>query len=172
MGARAQLVDEVLAAATQEATAEVVERWLRDPRLAEALGARDTSELLHRSADRTIVKVVMLPRYTFFPHDHRMWAVVSTVTGREENVFFERAREGGLHRIGDRAFAEGDVGMLGDDVIHTVHNPVRACTVGLHVYGGDLLAPGASEWDPDTFEESPYDFERENARKAAWADRL
>jgi len=171
MTARARLVEEVQEAGTQDATAEVVGRWLRDSRLTEALGDADAGELLYRSDDLTIVKVVVLPRYSFYPHDHRMWAVVATVRGREENVFFERA-DAGLERVGGRVFGEGDIGLLADDVIHTVTNPLPAFTVGLHVYGGDLLAAGASEWDPRTHDERPYDFEAEAARKAAWAAEL
>ncbi|HVF76371.1 MAG TPA: hypothetical protein VM938_15150 [Acidimicrobiales bacterium] len=167
MTARARLVDEVRAAGTQDAVAEVVERWLRDPQLSEALGAFDASEPLHRDDDLTIVKVVVLPHYAFYPHEHRMWAVVATVRGQEENVFYERA-DGGLERVGGRVFSEGDVGVLAEDVIHTVTNPLPVYTVGLHVYGGDLLAAGASEWDPQTYAERPYTFEAEDARKAAW----
>lgn len=171
MSARARLVEEVRAARSQDAVAEVVERWLRHPQLREALGDYDASEPLHRDDDLTIVKVVVLPRYAFYPHEHRMWAVVGTVSGQEDNVFFERA-DGGLERVGGRVFTEGVVGLLADDVIHTVANPLPVHTVGLHVYGGDLLAAGASEWDPETYDERPYSFEAEDARKAAWAATL
>lgn len=173
----AAFVEDVLARLDEQDAphhiAEYLERLLHDDPdgLRGALGDGTGSEVLHRSERLTVVKVVMLPRYRFFPHEHRTWAVVSTVRGREENVFFERD-DGQLEATGNRVFGDGDVGVLPHDVVHAVANLLDAETIGLHVYGGDLLAAGASEWDPDTHEERPYLFEAEAARKAAWAETL
>src|SRR4051794_21721370 len=54
-----------------------------------ALGGPD-SAVLHRAGNVTIAKVVMPPLYFFYPHNHLMWAVVGTVSGREDNTFFVR----------------------------------------------------------------------------------
>jgi hypothetical protein len=32
-------------------------------------------------------------------------------------------------------------------------------TAAIHVYGGDFFAAPRSEWDPESFEERPYDVE-------------
>jgi predicted metal-dependent enzyme (double-stranded beta helix superfamily) len=42
-------------------------------------------------------------------------------------------------------------------VIHAVTNPLEKITAAIHVYGGDFFAVPRSEWDPNTFEERPFD---------------
>ena len=135
--------------------------------VAELLGDGAESLVIHRSDDLTIVKVVMPPRYALYPHNHLMWGVVGTVVGREDNTFFVREGQG-LERTMGASYDEGQVGILPENVIHAVHNPTDAHTVGLHVYGGDLVATPTSEWDPETFEEHPYDMAAADARRAAW----
>jgi predicted metal-dependent enzyme (double-stranded beta helix superfamily) len=49
---------------------------------------------------------------------------------------------------------------MGDDVIHSVANSRREFAAALHVYGGDFFNGDRSEWDFDTYEERPRDFER------------
>jgi hypothetical protein len=50
--------------------------------------------------------------------------------------------------------------MLGDDVIHSVHNPARYSYTGaIHIYGGDFVGTPRSQWDPSTLTEHPYDLE-------------
>jgi hypothetical protein len=53
--------------------------------------------------------------------------------------------------------------LLGKDVIHSVANPLRVLTGAIHIYGGDLFGTPRSDWDPETFEERPFDVE--GARK-------
>jgi predicted metal-dependent enzyme (double-stranded beta helix superfamily) len=139
--------------------------------VAQLLGDGNESVVLHRADDLTVVKVVMPPRYAFYPHNHLMWGAVGTVVGREDNTFF--VRDGArLERTTGAAYEQGQVGVLHESVIHAVHNPSRAHTVGLHVYGGDLVAAPASEWDPETFHEHPYDADVAAARRAAWVATL
>ena len=38
-------------------------------------------------------------------------------------------------------------------------NPLDKITSAIHVYGGDFFDTPRSEWDPETFEEHPYDVE-------------
>jgi predicted metal-dependent enzyme (double-stranded beta helix superfamily) len=115
--------------------------------LAALLGDGPDTAVLHRSADLTVLKVVTPPLYAIHPHDHLMWAVVGTVVGREDNTFFVRDGDH-LEPTTGAAYEAGQVGVLDEAVIHAVRNPARAQTVGLHVYGGDLLAAPATEWDP------------------------
>jgi predicted metal-dependent enzyme (double-stranded beta helix superfamily) len=153
----------------EHAVAEHVSRLLRDQPadIAALLGSEADSAVLHRADDLTIVKVVMPPLYAFYPHNHLMWGVVGTVVGREDNTFF--AREGhGLVPTTGAAYEQGQVGVLPESVIHSVRNPSRGHTVGLHVYGGDLPGAPASEWDPETGEEHRYDAEVAATRRAAW----
>jgi predicted metal-dependent enzyme (double-stranded beta helix superfamily) len=106
----------------------------------------------------------------FHPHDHRMWAAIGIYTGREENSFYRRA-EHGLIRHGTKVLNVKDAVPLGATIIHAVTNPLDQITAALHAYGGDFFSTPRSEWDPDTFEEHPYDvehtmraFEESNAR--------
>jgi hypothetical protein len=46
------------------------------------------------------------------------------------------------------------------DVIHSIHNPLEAPLVALHAYGGDLLSTPRSNWDPESHEEIPFDWEK------------
>ena len=113
----------------------------------------------------------MPPLYAFYPHDHLMWGVVGSVAGREDNTFFVRSGDR-LEPTTGAAYEAGQVGVLDESVIHAVRNPSRAHSIGLHVYVGDLLAAPASEWDPDTGIEHPYDAEVAAVRRTAWIARL
>ena len=44
---------------------------------------------------------------------------------------------------------------LGQDIIHSVTNPIPRLTGAIHVYGGDFFAIERSEWDPETLAEGP-----------------
>ena len=85
-----------------------------------------------------------------------MWAVIGIYEGQEDNVFFER-HEGTLREKNRRSVRAGEAIVLGPEVIHAVSNPRSTHTLGLHVYGGDLLAAQRTMWHPDTLEELPYD---------------
>jgi predicted metal-dependent enzyme (double-stranded beta helix superfamily) len=114
---------------------------------------------LHNAADLTVLHVAWTPGMTLYPHEHRMWAVIGMYGGQEDNAFFRRAR-GGLERVGGQELLAGEVLVLGDDAIHSVANSRRDFAVALHVYGGDFFSVERSEWDPETYEERPRDFER------------
>lgn len=132
---------------------------------------------LHVAADLTIINVVWAPEMSFHPHNHRMWAAIGIYTGGEDNSFFRRS-DGRLVASGGKALRTGDTCVLGDDAIHAVTNPTSEHAGAIHIYGGDFFATERSEWDPDTFEERPYDvdaalryFEECNNRPAPVADR-
>ena len=38
-------------------------------------------------------------------------------------------------------------------------NPLDQITGAIHVYGGDFFGTPRSEWDPESFEEQPYNIE-------------
>ena len=85
------------------------------------------------------------------PHNHQMWAVIGVYTGREDNIFWRRVPggDGGkLEAAGARALSAKDADPLGDNIIHSVTNPIPRLTGAIHVYGGDFFAAERSEWDP------------------------
>ena len=128
---------------------------------------------LYRSDTLTILNVLWGPAMRLYPHNHLMWAVIGVYGGREDNVFY-RQSENGLIELGGRTLVTRDVIPLGDVVIHAVTNPLEQITAAIHVYGGDFFAVPRSEWDPQTFEEHPFDlkhamevFEESNERLRA-----
>ncbi|MBV8652927.1 MAG: hypothetical protein JO255_15790 [Alphaproteobacteria bacterium] len=151
---------------TQRAVREVVMRAVSDPAaVLRGLGepSRAGVDKLYHAPDLTILNVVWAPRYTVMPHNHKMWAVIGIYTGREDNIFWRRL--GGEHGVrieaaGAKALGERDVEPLGENVIHSVTNPLSRHSGALHVYGGDLLGAARSEWDPETLLEQPGDVAR------------
>jgi predicted metal-dependent enzyme (double-stranded beta helix superfamily) len=164
----------------QKAIRGIVERAISRPsEVVAALGEPGEAGInaLHRSAELTILNIIWAPGMTLYPHDHRMWAVIGLYGGREDNYFFRRSGSG-LESAGSRDLETADTLLLGKEAIHAVTNPLKTYTGGLHVYGGDFFGVPRSEWDPQTFEERPYDIDRarrvfqeanERARKEAAA---
>ncbi|MFI4933530.1 MAG: hypothetical protein ACHP7N_02835 [Caulobacterales bacterium] len=111
---------------------------------------------IFRSADMLVLNVTLRPRVLSIPHDHTMWAVIGIYQGQENNTFYRRAGAG-LEKTNHREVVAGEAILLGADVIHAIENPLAAPTLGLHVYGGDLLAAKRSMWSPHTGQEHPYD---------------
>ena len=145
---------------------DLVARTVADPAaVLQGLGApqRAAVQVLHRSAELTILNLIWGPRMVQLPHDHAMWAVIGIYTGREDNIFWRR-RPGvagpGIEAAGAKAISERDAVPLGRDLIHSVVNPIKRLTGAIHVYGGDFFAVPRSEWDPERLEEGPYDVAR------------
>lgn len=147
------------------AVAETEPRLAVKEVLARALSRRDEMETalpatraeltaLHHSPELTILKVVWAPGMSIQPHDHRMWAAIGIYGGQEDNSFYRRDGRRVLPS-GGKIVTAGDVVLLGDDVIHSVVNPLDACTAAIHVYGGEFFDRPRSDWDPETLEELP-----------------
>jgi predicted metal-dependent enzyme (double-stranded beta helix superfamily) len=117
----------------QAAINELVKKAVNAPgEIMRALGEPELAgvETIYRAPDLTILNLHWGPRMDLFPHDHRMWAVIGIYGGREDNW---------------------------ESIIHSVCNPLDKMTSAIHVYGGDFFDTPRSEWDPETFEEHPYD---------------
>ena len=111
---------------------------------------------LHRAADLTVLNAALRPGLVTIPHDHHMWAVIGIYDGEEANTFFRRTG-GGLEESGRRTIHAGEAILLGADVIHAIENRLERPTLGLHVYGGDLLGAPRHMWDPQSGAELTYD---------------
>ena len=85
-----------------------------------------------------------------------MWAVIGIFGGLDQNFFYQRAEQG-LKQHGAKELRSKDASPLGSAIIHAVTNPLDQITAAIHVYGGDFFATPRSEWDPESFEERPYD---------------
>ena len=118
--------------------------------------------LLYNTPELTIINIVWAPGMTLLPHDHRMWAViVDSHSGREENQFFRRDPDDRIRIVetNDRHPRPGAKVVLGDDAIHSVHNPLDRLTGVIHVYGGDFVREPCSQWGPGEQVEQPYDLD-------------
>jgi len=152
-------VDAIAEPDPRRAVREVLDRALAGGKLADSLGNPAAGlNVLYNAPDLTVVNVVWPPLFSLFPHNHRMWAAICVYGGREDNAFYRR-RGGTIIRSGGKELLEGDVQLLGDDVIHAVNNPARSYTGAIHVYGGDFIATPRSQWDAGTLEEQPYDLQ-------------
>ena len=130
-----------------------------------ALGepSRAAIQTLHHAPDLTILNVIWGPMMTIMPHNHRMWAVIGIYTGREDNVFWRRVPDdpsGRVEAAGAKALCVRDAEPLGQNIIHSVTNPIPRLTGAIHVYGGDFFNVERSEWDPESLREKPYDTAR------------
>lgn len=152
------------------AVKEVLDRALARPSDVEAAFGTPTAASLgvvYSGTDITILNAVWAPGMLFPPHDHRTWAVIGIYGGEEDNVFYRRAG-GSIERSGARDVRLGEIVMLGDDVIHHVHNPLaHSFTGGIHVYGGDYLNNPRSTWAGEGSAEGPATFAASQAIFAA-----
>jgi predicted metal-dependent enzyme (double-stranded beta helix superfamily) len=158
----------------QGAVREVLERAVADRRAVLArLGAPTKAglDVLHRSPTLTIFAAHWAPRMSLPPHDHRMWALIGLVAGREDNIHWRRRDGLLLEAHGANVLFPGDVAALPRDAIHSVTNPLLGFTTGIHIYGGDFFDTPRSQWSPDALVEEPSDgkaikamFDRENSR--------
>lgn len=114
---------------------------------------------LYRSDDLTILNFTWAPLMTLMPHNHNAWAVIGLYSGREDNIFWRKVGNR-VEAAGADSLMPGKAVALGRDIVHSVTNPIEKMTSAIHVYGGDFFAPGRSEWDPETLEEAPFDFEK------------
>ncbi len=145
----------------QTAINEIVKEAVSTPgQVIRALGEPQQAgvETVYRAPDLTILNVLWGPHMEIHPHDHRMWAVIGIYGGREDNTFYRRSGDG-LTRHGIKELDAKDTIPLGETIIHSVSNPLKKITGAIHVYGGDFFETPRSEWNPETFEERPYDVE-------------
>lgn len=122
---------------------------------------------IFRDETVTIINFVWAPYMTLLPHNHNMFAVVGIYEGREDNMFWRRIGEGagsvdqpGLEAAGADSMGPGQVATLGQDIIHSVANPIGKLTSAIHVYGGDFFEPPVprSQWQHETLVQEPFDF--------------
>jgi predicted metal-dependent enzyme (double-stranded beta helix superfamily) len=165
---RTALAETPASVAVKEVVAEAI---ARPTEIDTALGAPERGGLrpLHRSEDLTVIQFIWSPRVRLFPHDHRMWAVNGIYAGSEDNTFYRRSGDG-IEVSGGKELREGDIGVLGETVIHAVTNPSDRYTAAIHVYGGDYFGTPRSQWDAETLAEEPFDVEAVR-RVLAEADR-
>lgn len=146
--------------AEQIVSGAVADQHVAEEILEEQEGATSLEEMaVHRSEELTVLAAVLPPGFSAAPHNHNIWSVVGVVRGREDNEFFERDGDE-LRSVGEKQVVAPGVLANPVDVIHSIANTLEEPLLALHAYGGDLLATPRSNWNPDTHEEIPFDWEQ------------
>lgn len=114
-------------------------------------------QVFYRSPKITLLKVCFPSGRRTPPHDHGTWAAILLLRGEEKNTFYRRD-SGRLRKAGEKRLAPGSVLTLRADTVHVVECVGETPTVGLHVYGGDVLELPRRLWNPETLEEHPLDW--------------
>ena len=142
----------------QAALREVLQRAVSRPsQLMEALSApRQQSVVVHADDDLTIMQVVNEPGFTLYPHDHGLWSACAYYSGREHDYFWRRTTNG-IEKTTGKEYGEGDVLIMGANVVHSISNPLRVNNAALHVFAGHLFKTPHSQWDPETLQQAPFD---------------
>jgi len=144
---RAALLDDDPAKAVHEVVAAAV---VAGAAIDAALGVENATypSALYKSPELTVQRITWWPGYQSLPHEHRMWAVVGVYDGVEVNRTYRRSASA-LEPIATHEVGVADVIALDDTAVHSVENPLRTRTAGLHVYGGPILTQPRSAWGPD-----------------------
>ena len=136
----------------------------KDPAIVAAVSKRKKFASLvdlaiHRTERLTLLAGAVPPGFVAAPHNHNLWSVVGVCTGQEDNQYFERDGDG-LRQIGQASVVGPGVLPNGPDVIHAICNPLDVPLLVIHAYGGDLFSTPRSNWDPETHQEIPFDWEK------------
>lgn len=113
-----------------------------------------------RAPDLSLLKVSFPDGRRTPPHDHGTWAAILVLAGAEKNTLYRRDADGGLRRISEVVLEPGTVLTLRADTVHVAEGLGSAPTLGLHVYGADVLGVARHMWDPDTLQAEALDWDR------------
>jgi predicted metal-dependent enzyme (double-stranded beta helix superfamily) len=91
------------------------------------------------------------------PHDHGTWAAILVLRGQEKNTLYRR-ESGTLRKAGEKLLSPGSILTMRADTAHVAECLGDSPTIGLHVYGGDILELPRRMWHPETLEEHPLDW--------------
>lgn len=128
-------------------------------------------QAFYRAPDLSLLKVAFPDGRRTPPHDHGTWAAILVLSGAEKNTLYRRGDDGQLRRVSEVVLEPGSVITLRRDTVHVAEGLGDTPTIGLHVYGADVLATERYMWDPDTLEAQPLDWGRyeDLARRATAA---
>ncbi len=126
-------------------------------------------QAFYRAPDLSLLKVSFPAGRRTPPHDHGTWATILVLSGAEKNTLYRHRADGSLRRASEVELTRGSVLPMREDTVHVAECLGDAPAVGLHVYGGNVLATRRYMWDPDTLERHPLDWTRyeQFARRAS-----
>ena len=114
-------------------------------------------QVFYRSSSLAMLKVCFPRGRRTPPHDHGTWASILLFSGEEKNTLYRREK-GGLRKASEVVLERGSILTMRRDTVHVAECVGEAPTIGLHVYGGDLLELPRRMWNPETLEEHPLDW--------------
>ncbi len=117
----------------------------------------NANQVFYRSPDLTLLKVRFPNGRRTPPHDHGTWAMILLLSGEEKNTLYRR-ENGALRKAGEMTLTRGAILPLRADTVHVAECLGDTPAVGLHVYGGDILALPRRMWNPETLEEHALDW--------------
>jgi len=112
----------------------------------------NAGQVFYRSPGLTLLKVCFPNGRRTPPHDHGTWATILMLSGEEKNTLYRR-ENGALRRAGEATLTCGSILPMRADTVHVAECLGDAPAIGLHVYGGDILALPRRMWNPETLEE-------------------
>ena len=115
-------------------------------------------QVFYRSPNLTLLKVCFPNGRRTPPHDHGTWAQILLLSGEEKNTLY-RAENGALRRASEATLTRGSILPMRAETAHVAECLGAVPAIGLHVYGGDILALPRKMWDPQTLAEHPLDWE-------------
>jgi len=117
---------------------------------------KDTA--IYVDKDLTISRAKIPAGLDIPPHDHACWAIIGIYKGQEENIIFEFDAEHGLKETSRKVIHEGEIYSLDKFAIHTITNPLKDFSYGIHIYGANMIENHQNKhiWDKNTFKKLPY----------------
>ena len=115
-------------------------------------------QVFYRSPSLTLLKVCFPNGRRTPPHDHGTWAQILLLSGEEKNTLY-RSENGALRKASEVTLTRGSILPMRAETAHVAECIGNVPAIGLHVYGGDILALPRRMWDPQSLEEHPLDWE-------------
>jgi hypothetical protein len=117
----------------------------------------NANQVFYRSPDLTLLKVRFPNGRRTPPHDHGTWAMILLLSGEEKNTLYRR-EPAGLRKAGEVTLTRGAILPMREEIVHVAECLGDVPAVGLHVYGGDIMALPRRMWNPQTLEEHALDW--------------
>lgn len=120
------------------------------------VGGND-KQVFYRSPELSLLKVCFPVGRRTPPHDHGTWSTILLFSGEEKNTLY-RVEDGGLRKASEVTLKPGTILGMRAETVHVVECVGNAPTMGLHVYGGDILELPRRMWHPQTLEAHRLDW--------------
>lgn len=117
----------------------------------------NAGQVFYRSPEMTMLKVCFPNGRRTPPHDHGTWATILLLSGGEKNTLY-RSDDGKLRKASEVTLEPGTILPMRAETVHVAECLGDKPAIGLHVYGGDILALPRKMWDPETLEEHTLDW--------------